>query len=235
MTPPPGKMSKLFGALGADESSFDARIKAAANDAKQRWPMFKSIAPESSEATPMLTDMEKDRWSHITPSPVDERPPALSRPGLSAKLYKGLSKIARQTSAEVLGSARRAGPRQADPAPASFALAAQPEPVQPEAVRPAFAAQAPVPSTGLFAKPIPPVPVFAFASAAPVPAHRMQSQFQPQPQPQYYQQPSVATQPTDDSLSGIFQRLEGSKPKSMLSGSSAVANEAGVMSRLGKR
>ena len=231
MTPPPGKMSKLFGALGADESSFDARIKAAANDAKQRWPMFKSIAPESSEATPMLTDMEKDRWSHITPAPVDERPPALSRPGLSAKLYKGLSKIARQTSAEVLGSARRAGPRQADLAPASFAFAAQREPVQPEAVRPALAAQAPVPSTDLFAKPIPPVPAFAFASAAPVPAQRMQSQFQPQ----HYQQPSVATQPTDDSLSGIFQRLEGNKPKSILSGSSAVANEAGVMSRLGKR
>lgn len=238
MTPPPGNMSKLFGALGADESTFDARVKAAANDAKLRWPMFKSIAPQSSEATPLLTDMEKDRWFNVAPALVDERPPVLSRPGLSVKLFKGLSKIARQTSAEVLGSARRTGPRLNEPEPSTWPGSAQPSaPVAAaftaasEPAPPVFVAQTPAPSTGLFAKPVVPAPAFAFASAAPVPAPRASTQFQPQ----HHQQPSAAARPVDDSLSGVFQRLEGNKPKPMFFGSQPVAKDGGVMSRLGKR
>lgn len=217
MTPPPGKMSKLFGALGADESAFDARVKAAANDAKQRWPMFKSLAPESGALPPLLSDAEKARRPQVA-ADVDagvQPRPALSRPGLSAKLSKGLGKIARQTSAEVRGSAKRAAPLQPDVSPpaqsvpqplaqrAALAFAAPLEPASP-----LFAAQAPVSESGLFAKAFAPAPVAA--PAAPVSA-------------------------ADDSLVGVFQRLEGNKAPSTFSPEKPAAKVAGVMSRLGRR
>jgi hypothetical protein len=215
MTPPPGKMSKLFGALGADESAFDARVKAAANDAKQRWPMFKSLPPESSELPPLLSDTEKDRRAEVAPDSVAPARTALSRPGLSAQLSKGLSKIARQTSAEVRGSAKRAAPLQPE------APVTEPLPPLRVAQRASMAFAAPVePAPNLFVAPPSPSEVGLFAKAlasAPVAA------------------PTPPEALADDSLDAIFQRLEGTRSGTVFGEEKPLARVAGVMSRLGRR
>jgi hypothetical protein len=129
MAKTPPSTPKLFGALGPDDSYFDARTKVAAKEAQQRWPLFKAVAPQSGDATPTLSPNEKARWGAVDVVPQETPKPVLSRPGLSSKLAKGLGKIARQTSAEVLGSTERVRPRVEAPVAFVPPLVAAPAPV----------------------------------------------------------------------------------------------------------
>ncbi|MFM2049845.1 MAG: hypothetical protein RL682_336 [Pseudomonadota bacterium] len=201
---------KLFGALGPDDSYFDARTKAAAKDAQQRWPLFKAIAPQSSGATPVLSTDEKARWGQVETVPQEIPKPALSRPGLSAKLALGLGKIARQTSVETPPS----NPRVDIPS----VFVAPPIPVQAHA--PAQEASSEMPLAKRASR---------HEAGTPPPAAPSEVVFTKQKK-LTGAAPKSATA-TDDSLSSIFQRVEGGVKTPIRI---AVARK-GAMKRLGKR
>jgi hypothetical protein len=198
---------KLFGALGPDDSYFDARTKAAAKDAQQRWPLFKAIAPQSSGATPVLSPDEKERWGQVEVVSQETPRLVLSRPGLSAKLAMGLGKIARQTSAEALASTERLDSPSAFVAP----------PIPTQVLARDASSEMPILKRALRHEAITPPPepptevVFAKQKMLPDAAPK-----------------SAAT---DDSLSSIFQRVEGG----VKSPTRTATARKGAMKRLGKR
>jgi hypothetical protein len=99
MSPKPTSPSSLLRSLGADESFFEAKQKASAREAEQRWPLFRALAPTKSEIPPALSDEEKRAWEQAKPAATQARKPLLSRPGLSSKLAASLEKFAKAPSA----------------------------------------------------------------------------------------------------------------------------------------
>jgi hypothetical protein len=216
MAKTPPSTPKLFGALGPDDSYFDARTKVAAKEAQQRWPLFKAVAPQSGDATPTLSPNEKTRWGEVAVVPQETPKLVLSRPGLSSKLATGLGKIARQTSAEAVVSTERARPRVETP------VAFIPPPVA-EHVQEQMKALDLVPDMPMAKRNVPKEEV---ATPTLAPAEVLA--------PKRNKRASFATKSpsaTDDSLSSIFQRVEGvvkhpARP---------VVARKGAMKRLGKR
>jgi hypothetical protein len=205
---------KLFGALGPDDSYFDARTKAAAKDAQQRWPLFKAVAPQSGDATPTLSPDEKARWEQIDVVHQETPKLVLSRPGLSSKLAIGLGKIARQTSADAAGSTERIRPR--TEAPIAFVPPPFPTPVHVQAAE--AAPNIPTAKRTLRQEAVEATPTTI--SDVLFPKRNIRADAAPKPAPT-----------TDDSLSSIFQRVEGDvKPPTP-----TVAARKGAMKRLGKR
>ncbi len=92
----------LFRTLGADDSYFESKARAASKEAEQRWPLFKAVAPAKAEETPVLSPQEKTAsWN--TPAGGATPPaarPRLSRPGLSQKLATGLRELGQKTRRE---------------------------------------------------------------------------------------------------------------------------------------
>lgn len=100
--PKPGDtLPTLFRSLGPDDANFQATMDAAAQEAEQRWPLFRAVSPKKPELTPTLSAQERMHWSSLEKPSVGESRPALSLPGLSDKLAMSLGKLSAQTSAEV--------------------------------------------------------------------------------------------------------------------------------------
>lgn len=100
MAKPGDDPSTLFRSLRPDNANFQASTSAAAREAEQRWPLFKAVSPKKSEPTPALSAQERQRWSSQERPDVSERKPALSLPGVSAKLAQGLSKMSGRATTE---------------------------------------------------------------------------------------------------------------------------------------
>lgn len=100
MAKPGDDPSALFRSLRPDNANFQASTSAAAREAEQRWPLFKAVSPKKSEPTPALSAQERQRWSSQERPDVSERKPALSLPGVSAKLAQGLSKMSGRAATE---------------------------------------------------------------------------------------------------------------------------------------
>lgn len=185
-------MSKLFKSLGADDAKIQASTKNGAHEAEQRWPIFKAISPTTPAPTVALSDEERAHWNRQEKPDTGSRKPALSMPGLSNKLASGLSKLNGATvSPSAFGPVTRqtATPsRPAKPAVSRIgAHTAGSEHV--ESTRPLFsrnavseASEDEIPGTGLFAKKV----------VESLPAER-----------------DLPDTGGDQSLSGIFGRLEG--------------------------
>ena len=101
MPKPEDTLPTLFRSLGPDDANFQATMDASAQEAEQRWPLFRAVAPKKSELTPALSPQERMHWSSPERPSVGECRPALSLPGLSDKLAISLGKLSAQTSAEV--------------------------------------------------------------------------------------------------------------------------------------
>lgn len=93
MSKPNDDLSALFRSLRPDESAFQENTSTVARDAEQRWPLFKAVAPEKPQDTPALSAQERQRWVNQEKPQVGGRKPALSLPGLSDKMSKGLDKM----------------------------------------------------------------------------------------------------------------------------------------------
>ena len=93
MSKPNDDLSALFRSLRPDETIFQESTSTVARDAEQRWPLFKAVAPEKPQETPALTAQERQRWVNQEKPEVSGRKPALSLPGLSDKMSKGLDKM----------------------------------------------------------------------------------------------------------------------------------------------
>jgi hypothetical protein len=224
MAKPPSTAPKLFGALGPDDSYFDARTKVAAKDAQQRWPLFKALAPQSGDVTPSLSPNEKDRWGAVDAVPRETPKPVLSRPGLSSKLAKGLGKIARQTSAEVVGSTERVRPRVEAPVAFVPAPVLAPAPAvvhvqeNEKAIALELAPEVPKTKRSVSKEEIAAPPVTQPEVVPPKRSKRVTAAAKSAPA-------------NDDSLSSIFQRVEGVVKQP----TRPVPARKAAMKRLGKR
>lgn len=96
MSKPSDDLSALFRSLRPDESVFQESTNTGVREAEQRWPLFKAVAPEKPQETPALSPQERQRWVNQDKPVVNGRKPALSLPGLSDKMTKGLEKMSVQ-------------------------------------------------------------------------------------------------------------------------------------------
>ena len=96
MSKPSDDLSALFRSLRPDESVFREDTSSGVRDAEQRWPLFRAVAPEKPQDTPALSEQERQRWTSQEKPVAGARKPALSLPGLSDKMSKGLGEISGQ-------------------------------------------------------------------------------------------------------------------------------------------
>lgn len=95
MAPTGDKLSPLFKSLRPDESHLQTAAAVAVQEAEQRWPLFRAIAPTRPVTTPELTGEERGHWSNpIGKSTAPQHKLALTVPGLNEQLAEGLSKMA---------------------------------------------------------------------------------------------------------------------------------------------
>lgn len=219
MIKPGDDLPTLFRSLGPDDAGFQARALAAAREAEQRWPLFKAMAPQKPPATPALSAQDRLRWIQQEKSESSGRKPALtmpalSLPGLSDKLAKGLDKMAARVAT---GAPAQEPARQIEPAPPPAALPSSIEATSP--ITQPDSLGAPPPDSpkisenveandaglGLFATPA--IKLEAEEPAAPAAAQ------------------------AKDSLAGIFSRLQG-KEKPI---KNSIDIRSSILSRLDKR
>lgn len=188
-------LSALFRSLGPDDANFQAATNAFAQEGEQRWPLLKAVSPAKPEPTPELSAQERLRWSSQEKPDVEARKPALSLPPFSERLAISLSKISKQTEMDAAKSA--VGREQVRPQGESFnGRRLEPQPgtsnnvsapnitPAPQFLRP------PVVAPRLEVEPPP-----SFEHTAVLPADAMSD--------------SPAAAPADDSLVGLFGRLQG--------------------------
>lgn len=94
MVPQGDKLSQLFKSLQPDQSKLEAVKVAAVQEAQQRWPMFKELAPVRPADTPELSDAEKSHWRAHADMTAARPKPALTVPGLNDRLADSLANFA---------------------------------------------------------------------------------------------------------------------------------------------
>lgn len=99
MSKPSNDLSALFRSLRPDETVFQESTGSIARDAEHRWPLFNAIAPSKPQETPALSAQERQRWVSQEKPSNGVRKPALSLPGLSDKMSRGLDKMSLRSAA----------------------------------------------------------------------------------------------------------------------------------------
>lgn len=212
--PHPGDdLSALFRSLGPDDANFQATTNAAAQEAEQRWPLFKAVSPRKPEATPALTAQEKQRWSSQEKAETGERKPALTLPGLSDKLARSLSKMSGRTMPGAPKPVARTAPHQRLTEPPQTACQSTQETPSEKRGSPFSRSSPAVPSAVLERDGV--LGLFQKKLEEPVAVHRDMS----------------GSARADDSLASVFSRLEG---KNDVVNKSADRRSS-FLSRLGKR
>ncbi len=216
MPKPVDNLSALFRSLGPDDTSFQAAETVAAREAAQRWPLFQAVSPKKSEMTPVLSAQERQRWNQQDPVAAGERKPALSVPGLSDKIAASLGKMSGRAApspvAAVTQNLAKRAHLEASPA-VSRSQRSAPQ-ATPRASRSAPLSTSPrIPQNSE-----PPQLDGALVSRAEV-GHKAASQA------------ARVAAPADDSLTGVFGRLEG-KLKDL---PRPTDKKSSFLSRLGKR
>jgi hypothetical protein len=92
------KLSPLFKSLQPNKSQFEASNIAVVQEAEQRWPLFKAVAPVKPEVPPALNEEDRQHWRNKGGAEKSITKPALSVPGLSDKLAQSLSKMGGEKS-----------------------------------------------------------------------------------------------------------------------------------------
>jgi hypothetical protein len=87
-------MSRLFRSVGADESELKAANSAVAQEAEQRWPLLKAMAPAKPESTPPLPPRARQHTDPVERPAASGRKPALTLPSVGVKLATSLNKMA---------------------------------------------------------------------------------------------------------------------------------------------
>ncbi|MBA3057524.1 MAG: hypothetical protein KJ614_16885 [Gammaproteobacteria bacterium] len=216
MAHPKDDLPKLFRSLGADDADFQADGSASARELEQRWPLFRAMSPAKAAPTPALTEEERQRWTAGDQSNNDRGTPALTLPGLADKLANSLGKM----------SVRMA------PVP--------PAPIAVKQAAPSHPPATPVRS-------IRPPP-----NASQTEAHGISASSPPQVTSVVRESPTglglfkapattaIASEPhemadacEDNSLKGVFKRLEGAEKAKVVA--SPDAKRSSFLGRLGRR
>ena len=225
MSKPSDDLSALFRSLRPDETISQASTSTVARDAEQRWPLFKAVAPEKPQETPALTAQERQRWVNQEKPEFSGRKPALSLPGLSDKMSKGLDKMSAR-SVENTAAVKPAVRRESEdptaeraferPRSAPIAQAPKPGPLENRIVNVAKTLAAePAVVSGAGSRPFDKKP--AVAGQAPVQA--------------VAERGLPAAGCADDSLKSIFGRLESKTHVA----AKPPGSRSSFLDRLGKR
>ena len=238
MSKPSDDLSALFRSLRPDESVFQENASSGARDAQQRWPLFKAVAAQKPQDAPALTEQERQRWVSQEKPAAGPRKPALSLPGLSDQMSKGLGKMSGQVvkNASAVKPATRQesekfvverGTDQPLTQPLETAQAAQPElPPQENALVKRGSTAAKLSSAATAVRDRDGLGVFGKNSSAPV--------LVPTPAPVVVAERDLpAAGRRDSSLKSIFSRLEA-KPE-VASAVEPAVKRSSFLDRLGKR
>lgn len=229
MPTPGNKLSTLFRSLGPDEAPLQASKTAALQDAEQRWPLFKAVAPRSAAQTPPLSETDRQRWSNpARPNSSAAAKAPITLPSFSGKLAHGLAKISEQSTA----SAGRSAPSR------TAAKLFPGEPVAPVAARAVPAASKAPAARRAAPAPAEPVATKGFLAALankpepapPAKTTRSKQAAKPESFLAKFAEPAPSAAP--DSLSAVFGRIEGKQQASTPNNTKAKPS---FLSRLGKR
>lgn len=94
MTIPKDKLAPIFRSLHPDESVITKVASTSAQEAAEKWPLFRVLAPKKPASTPVLSDADKQNWTSSNTEPILPSPPMATTSSLSDKLASGLSKMA---------------------------------------------------------------------------------------------------------------------------------------------
>lgn len=216
MPHPRDDLPKLFRSLGPDDADFQANAKAAAREVEQRWPLFRAISPKKPVPTPALTEQERQRWTGQEQSRDDKGVPALTRPGLADKLASSLSKMSGRMAPDTSESITlvRAGAKQPSATPMR---SIRPPPSRTETKDRGILASFPTRTDSVMHERPTGLGLFETPAAADKAAARHQ----------------VADAPADQSLKGVFSRLEGAEKEKVIA--NPVAKRSTFLGRLGRR
>lgn len=238
MSKPSDDLSALFRSLRPDESVFKENTSSGVRDAEQRWPLFKTVAPQKPQDTPALSEQERQRWRSQEKSASSTRKPALSLPALSDKMSKGLGKISEQAVRNI--AAVRPATRWESQEHVVESVAGQPLLQASERPRPALTESLPLVSqpanrTPIGVKALPAAPAAGSRTGLGSPDNRKPAptasalvSVQPPKIPEY--EASGASR-SDESLKSIFSRLEA-KPEVE---TKLAMKRSSFLDRLGKR
>ena len=212
MPKPTDDLSALFRSLEPDDSSFQATETHAAPEAAQRGSLFQAVSPRKPETTPTLSVQERQRRSHQEQHEGGERKPALSLPGLNDKMARSLGKMSGRTAdAPVKNPVKRTEPDVPPVAPPCSSRSV-PQMTTMETESPLFIATPKASPT--FESQRSGSVLFGSVAGGSVAPGRVASE----------------TAQADDSLAGIFSRLEG-KPETI---SKPTDKKSSFLRRLGK-
>ncbi|RJF92430.1 hypothetical protein [Noviherbaspirillum saxi] len=207
-------VSRLFRSLGADDANFRASNSGAVRAAEQRWPLFKAVSPKKQVETPALTEDAKQHWGSSGKPRTSLRTPALTLPGLGDKLAQSLTKMAAEQPTRAISPRHQQRAETKEIAETGH-RDMRPEVQEQPAERRGFFFSKPVeeeaPSEETTARP----GLFRKNNREPLPAA-----------PQ-----APAASDNEQSLSGLFARLEGKEEPAR----TRTDNRTSFFGRLGKR
>lgn len=94
MPNPTSEFVSLFRSIKPDDTDFQTSKSVAANEAAQRWPLFKAMLPEKPEPTPPLSEQERARWDSQGASGARLHKSVLSVPTTSFDMASSLHRMA---------------------------------------------------------------------------------------------------------------------------------------------
>lgn len=249
MAIPPKNPSALMRSLGADESALDAKLRVSAKEAEQRWPLFRAMAPSKVEIPAAMTAAEKQAWEPVAAARPTARKPLIARPGISNKLADGLARFASTPKKAPSAKARAPEPPNVanetrSPSPKPVAVQSEPEHAAPREKKARdsglFGATTPQqpPREGFLGQPSPPLSTHSALSTPARAAGGLLAEATSHPAQTRPKAKRVDSQPDtpkagDDSLSAIFDRVEGKAAKEEQPRSDKAINS--VLRRIGKR
>lgn len=95
------KSSSLMSSLGADDKFFQAQAQAAAREAQQRWPLFRSRALQPRAEPPPLSEAEKKAWQQPFAEELPRPKTGLKKPNVQNRLAQGLEALMEHVQSEI--------------------------------------------------------------------------------------------------------------------------------------
>lgn len=94
MPKPTSEFMSLFRSIKPDDTDFQTIKSATADEAAQRWPLFKALPPEKPEPTPPLSEQDRARWDNQETPGIRVRQSALSVPTTTPDMAASLKRMA---------------------------------------------------------------------------------------------------------------------------------------------
>ena len=214
MPHPKDDLPKLFRSLGSEDT--DVHANATAREVEQRWPLFMAVSPEKAPPTPALTEEERQRWTGRDQMNNNRGTPALTLPGLAGKLANSLSRMSGRTAVAAPAPAvvTQAAPNNP---PARPVRSIRPPPNARQTQGPGILASLPTEAASVVHESPTGLGLFKTSAAPAIAAAHNE----------------LAVACADNSLKGVFSRLEGVEKVKVIAG--PIGKRSSFLGRLGRR